>query len=213
MLLFGLLFCALAGIELGATAAGAIHLGDADAGGVPFFVIGINLAPWTAFAGFALLAAAARRSARAREAAADPLPALQPVLARIDASRAIGMGSDLPLYLGLTVAPDGRPGYRVDLNATVNLMDMDDYRVGRIIVAAHDPDRPWRVELLRNPSAEWSARAVLAKIDSAPVSTIPAKPFPVPATGLRRHRFRPGLYAMGLGLLASVAIFWSRFTG
>jgi hypothetical protein len=214
MFLFGLLLCALCGVGLGGLVAGAIHLGDTDGGGVVLFVLSINLAPWIGVAGFALLAAAQRRAIRAAEALLPPLPALQPVLARIEASRAIGEGPDLPLFLGLTVAPDDRPGYRVDIHATVNLMDMDDYRVGRVVVAAHDPDRPWRVEIPRRPSPEWSARAALAKIDTAPDSTRVGRPAPVRVTGkgVRTHRFRPGVYAAYLGMLASVAVFWPQFS-
>jgi hypothetical protein len=214
MFWFGLLLCALLGVELGGVVAGAIHLGDADASGVGLFVISVNLVPWTGLGGGALLAAAGRRAARATEAALPPLPALRPVLARIETSRAIGDGPDLPLFLSLTVAPDGAPGYRADIHATVNLMDMDDYKAGRIVVAAHDPDRPWRVALEIRPSAEWLGRAALAKIDSAPVSTLVGKPLPTRPPGERapRSRGRLGLYAVLLGLAVSVPLFWSQFT-
>jgi hypothetical protein len=213
MFWFGLLLCALFGVELGGTAAGAIHLADGAAGEISLFVISINLAPWTGLGGFGLLAGARHRAARAHEAATDgPLPALQPVLARIETARAVGEGPDIPLRLGLTISPDDRPGYRVDVGATVNLMDMHDYRVGRILVAAYDPDRPWRVQILP-PPADWAARAASAEIDSAPLSTLTVKPLPVPAeaVGTRRRRFRPGLYATAVGLLASVAVFWTEF--
>ena len=215
MFWFGLLLCALLGVDLGGTVAGAIHLTDDTGHGVALFVVCVNLVPWTGIGSIALLTLAGRRAARAAEAARPPLPALRPVLARIEASRALGDGPDLPLFLSLTVAPDGAPGYRADIHATVNLMDMDDYKAGRIVVAAHDPDRPWRVALEPRPSAEWRARAALAKIDSAPVSTLAARPLPVWPPGERapRSAARPGLYAVLLGLAASVPLFWNQFTG
>ena len=212
MFLFGLLLCALLGVESGGIVAGAIHLTDGTASGVGLFVISVNLVPWTAIGGVVVLTVAQRRSVRTAAGAALPLPVLLPVLARIETSRAVGEGPDLPLRLGLTVAPDDAPGYRAEIGATVNLMDMDDYKAGRIVVAAHDPDRPWRVALEPHPSAEWLARAALAKIDSAPLSTLAAAPVPPAGRTAPRRIARPGLQAVLVGLAASLPIFWTRFT-
>jgi hypothetical protein len=148
-------------------------------------------------------------------AAFGPLPALQPVLAKIEISRAVGEGPDFPVNLGLTVAPDDGPGYRVETSVTVNLMDMDRYRVGRVIVAAYDPAHPWRVQIQPlPPSPAWAERAAHAAVDSAPLSTLITKPVLVPASGpaKRRRGYRPGLYATCVGALASVAVFWTQFT-
>lgn len=210
MLVFGLLLCAITGVALGATSVGAAHLTDDSGSGVAYFVIGLNVAPWAAAAGFALLGAANARAIGRSRRSEPPLPELRPVLARIETSRAVGDGPDLPLRLGLTVAPEDRPGYRVEIGATVNLMDMDDYRVDRIVVAGYDPERPWRVEITRAPTAAWSGRAALAKIDSAPIDTLVSSPPPVPPTGrgVRSHPYRPGLYALLVGLAVSFPYFW-----
>jgi hypothetical protein len=213
MILFGLVLCGLFGAEIGGIAAGAMHLGN-GADGVTLFVVSINLAPWTGIAGFGLLAYGRSRATRALEVAIHgPLPALRPVLAKVETARAVGEGPDIPLRLGLTIAPDESPGYRVDVSKTVNLIDMNDYRVGRIIVAAYDPDRPWRVEIPL-PSAEWVARAAVAGIDSAPLDTLAVKPPPAPPVGFAaRLRAAPlGRFATLAGMLVSVAVFWKQFT-
>lgn len=215
---FGLLLCALLGVELGGVAAGVVQLtGDGGvAAGVVLVVVGANLVPWTGMAGFAAALKSRPRAQRLAErtAAAEIAAAVMlPALARIEGSQAVGEGPDLPLRLDLTVAPDGRPGYRAEIHATVNLMDLEDYRVGRIVVVEYDPDRLWRVKLLRSPSAELSSRAALAKIDSAPGSTLAVRPPSGPRTGPYRHPARAALLAVGLGLLGSVALFWQYFTG
>ena len=202
---FGLLLCTLLGVEIGGTVAGGLHLVDPGAAGVGLFVVGINLIPWTAIAGFALLFGSGRKAAGIAE-----VRTMHPALARIESSRAVGEGPDFAVRLDLTVAPDGRPGYRVWSTTTVNLMDMDDFRAGRIVVVDHDPEQPWRVQVRKRPTSEWAARAALAKIDSAPVETMEVEPKKV-ATA-RRRRARPGLLAMDVGLLLSVLLFWSEFS-
>ncbi|MEY9838640.1 hypothetical protein [Streptacidiphilus sp. EB103A] len=217
---FGLLCCALLGVEIGGVAAGAVHLTDpAFSSSVLLFVLGMNLIPWTGLIGFAAvrnsrskaerLAEQAERAERAKVEAAPKTPAL----ARIETSRAVGEGPDLPLLLDLTVAPDGRPGYRVEMHATVNLMDMDAYRAGCVIVVDHDPDRLWRVTLQHSPSPEWRSRATLAKLDSAPASTMVARPLPLPRPGAYRRPGRMGVRAMLVGMAISVGVFWPWFSG
>nr|WP_134004977.1 hypothetical protein [Streptomyces sp. 846.5] len=212
---FGLLCCALLGVEIGGVAAGAIHLTDpAFSDSVLLFVLSINLAPWTGLIGFAAVMGsrpkAERLAERAERAKIEAAPQV-PALARIEMSRAVGEGPDLPLLLDLTVVPDGRPGYRVEMHATVNLMDMDAYRAGCVVVVDHDPDRPWRVTLHRNPSPEWRSRAALAKLDSAPASTKVARPLPPPRPTAYRRPGRTGVRAMLVGMAISVGVFWHWF--
>jgi hypothetical protein len=216
MLWFGILLCAAMGIELGGVAAGALHLGDASGDSVLLFVICVNLVPWTGIAGISAIVGARKRASRPIETLREVLPTLEPVLAKIEASRAVGEGPDLPLMLELTVAPDALPGYRVEIRATVNLMDMDDYKVGRIVVARFDPYNLWRVEIppASTVSRDWADRAANAAIDSAPIETVVVKPRPAPVVrGALPLQYRLGKYATLLGALASVAIFWKQFTG
>ena len=70
-------------------------------------------------------------------------------MARIESSRAVGEGPEIPLQLDLTVAPTGRSAYRAHATAVVNLMDLEDYRTGRTVVVDHDPERPWDVRVRR----------------------------------------------------------------
>lgn len=216
MVWFGMVLCALFGVELGGVAAGAIHLTGPDGNMITLFVVCINLAPWTGLAGIGLLVNAGRRVDRKTEEPYLPLPPLQPVLAKIEASRAVGEGPDIPLRLDLTIAPDGSSGYRVEADVTVNLMDLDNYRVGRTVVAAYDPERPWRVEIPRTaPSFDWADRAANAAIDSAPIENRVTKPRPNTAL-VRKARpllYRLSKYSTFVGVAASVVLFWKQFTG
>ncbi|MEV7177483.1 hypothetical protein [Kitasatospora sp. NPDC093679] len=189
----GLALCVLFGGELGAVAAGI-----ADTG-VPLIVIGANLAPWTAMLGFALLLAGRRRR---QEAVAGPVRT-EAAMARIESSRAVGEGPEIPLQLDLTVAPTGRSAYRAHATAVVNLMDLEDYRAGRTVVVDHDPERPWDVRVRRRPGAEFAGRIALAKIDTAPVETRRS----APARTREAGGIRLGLLAALAGALLSLVPF------
>ncbi|PBC66118.1 hypothetical protein BX265_8562 [Streptomyces sp. TLI_235] len=198
----GLLLCALLGVELGGIAAG---IADSH---VPLIVISSNLAPWTAIGGFTLLAGGRRRRV---EAALGPVR-LETAMARIESSRAVGEGPDIPLQLDLTVAPTGRPAYRANATAVVNLMDLDEFRVGRTVVVDHDPERPWNVRVRRQPGAEFAGRVALAKIDTAPVETRRNAPSLADRKGGRPSGVTTGLLAVLAGALLSPVPFhglWS----
>ncbi|MGF1424930.1 hypothetical protein [Kitasatospora sp. LaBMicrA B282] len=205
----GLLLCALLGGEVGGMLTGFFV---SDTGlSITLIVVGANLAPWTGIGGFALLFRGRQRRAALRaRAAGEPAepPRPEPALARIESARATGEGPDIPLRLDLTVAPDGRPGYRAEATVVVNLMDLDDFRTGRIIVVDHDPVRPWNVQVRRNPGAAFAGRIALTKIDSAPPET--RQTAPAVSIGLRGADgagLRLGLLAAAGGLLLSLVAF------
>lgn len=196
MFWFGLALCLLLGGEVGTVLAGAV---DLDHGiGVTFFVVGVNLVPWTAIAGFGLLYGGLGR--RRGLGGSGPTEA---AAARIESAKATGDGPDLPLRLDLTVAPGNRSAFRVEARTVVNLMDLDDFRVGRVVVVDYEPARPWRVRVRRHPGAEWAARIETLQIDSAPAETRQTEP---PGTG--RGTARTGLAVAALGLLLSLWPFW-----
>ncbi|MFJ3793224.1 hypothetical protein [Kitasatospora sp. NPDC090091] len=201
----GLLLCVLLGGELGAIVAGIFA---SDVGwSVSLIVIGANLAPWTAMAGFALLLRGRRRPSVLAEKP-EP-PRLETAVARIEASRAVGEGPDIPLSLDLTVAPTGRSAYRADATAVVNLMDLDHFRVGRTIVVDHDPARLWDVRVHPRQGGEFAGRTSLTKIDTAPPETRQSAPARPTAADLTRRggALRPGLLATAAGALLSVLPF------
>ncbi|MFD5640448.1 hypothetical protein ACFWIP_01450 [Streptomyces anulatus] len=106
----------------------------------------------------------------------DP-PVTRTALARIEDLRATsGESADVPVDFRLTVAPDDRPAYRVNINEHINLVDIPVYRPRGIAVVEYRPDEPWEVRIVTRPTPEWSRRAEEAEIDSAPGSTLVEKP-------------------------------------
>ncbi|MGW7093215.1 hypothetical protein [Streptomyces sp. NPDC054874] len=107
-------------------------------------------------------------------------PVTRTALARIEDLRATsGESADVPVDFRLTVAPepaDGRPAYRVNITAHINLVDIPVYRPRSIAVVEYRPDEPWDVSIVTRPTREWSRRAEEAEIDSAPESTLVEKP-------------------------------------
>jgi hypothetical protein len=194
----GLVLWVLAGGALGSTTAGAFRLGDQDASGVAEFVIGINLLPWTALAGWGLLRAGHRK--RLGLGVLGPTTAAP---ARIESSRAIGEGPDFPVRLDLTVAPEHRQAFRVTATSSVNLMDLDRLQTGRTVLVDYDPRQPWRVTVRSDPGAEWVERISLAAIDTAPEASRQKEPV-TPAT--RRWTWY-ALAAMAVGC----ALWWTLF--
>ncbi|WP_052441067.1 hypothetical protein [Streptacidiphilus anmyonensis] len=200
----GLLLCVVLGVEAGGIVAGVLA---ADTGwSVTLIVVGANLAPWTGIAAFGLLLAGRRRR-HTSTAAVEP-PRWETVMARIESVRAVGDGPDVPLRLDLTVAPDGRPGCRVDASAVVNLMDLDDFRVGRTVVVDQDAAHPWEVRVHPRPPAGFAAHVAQARIDSAPSETRLTAPAPSsPPAGHGWGGVRAGLLAAALGAALSVVPF------
>ncbi|WP_406225255.1 hypothetical protein [Streptomyces anulatus] len=106
----------------------------------------------------------------------DP-PVTRTALARIEDLRATsGESADVPVDFRLTVAPDDRPAYRVNINEHINLVDIPVYRPRGIAVVEYRPDEPWEVRIVTRPTPEWSRRVEEAEIDSAPGSTLVEKP-------------------------------------
>ncbi|MFD4798260.1 hypothetical protein [Streptomyces anulatus] len=106
----------------------------------------------------------------------DP-PVTRTALARIEDLRATsGESADVPVDFRLTVAPDDRPAYRVNINEQINLVDIPVYRPRGTAVVEYRPDEPWEVRIVTRPTPEWSRRAEEAEIDSAPESTLVEKP-------------------------------------
>ncbi|WP_052442689.1 hypothetical protein [Streptacidiphilus neutrinimicus] len=204
----GLLLCVVLGVEAGGIVAGI--LADDTGWSVTLIVVGANLAPWTGIAAFALLLAGRRRRLAAAAGAVEP-PQWETVMARIESVRAVGDGPDVPLRLDLTVAPEDRPGCRVDATAVVNLMDLDDFRVGRTVVVDQDRAHPWEVRVHPRPPAAFAGQVALARIDSAPSETrlsAPARSLPA-AHGW--GGVRAGVLAALAGAVLSVLPFHGFF--
>ncbi|GAA1217488.1 hypothetical protein GCM10009665_04180 [Kitasatospora nipponensis] len=195
----GLLLCVLLGVEIGGVVAGIPGLGSGD---VALFVIGVNLVPWTAIAGLGLLYGGLRR----RRGLDRPGPT-RAAPAKVESSRAVSEGPDPRLLLDLTVAPADRPAYRVEVRVTVNIMDLDDFRAGRIVLVDYEPDRPWRVTARPRRDSEWTDRVLLAKIDSAPPETRLREPVRV---GGSATRF--AVPAVAAGILLSLGPLWSSWS-
>ncbi|MEU6606580.1 hypothetical protein ABZ922_16240 [Streptomyces shenzhenensis] len=110
---------------------------------------------------------------RVREAAVVPRTAL----AMIESLKAVGgESSDIPVRFELTVAPDDRPAYRVEITQDINLVDLPDYRPRGVVVVQYPPDRPWRVRIVKRPTPEWEDRAASARLDSVPGTARVAAP-------------------------------------
>ncbi|MGW0964491.1 hypothetical protein ACWD4K_37255 [Streptomyces gelaticus] len=124
----------------------------------PLFATGLVLP-----AVYGLLFFLAGTPRRAREAAVVPRTAL----AVIESLKAVGgESSDIPVRFELTVAPDDRPAYRVEITQDINLVDLPDYRPRGVLVVQYPPDRPWRVRIVKRPTPEWEDRAASARLDS-----------------------------------------------
>lgn len=128
-------------------------------------------------------------------------------LAKIETSQASGEAPTFAIHMGLTIAPDGLPAFRADARAAVNLMDVDAYKVGKLLVVTYDETKPWRVTVVGNPSPEWSHRAEHGAVDSAPWETRVEEPR---AAVVKRRRWgRVGSASMLAGIVAGLVFFIS----
>ncbi len=110
---------------------------------------------------------------RAREATIVPVVAL----AKIESVRAGGTETgDVPVDFVLTVAPDGAATFRTEITHGVNLIDLSDYRPGRVVLIQYPPGLPWKAKVVERMSPEWERRVAEAAIDSAPESSLVAAP-------------------------------------
>lgn len=109
-----------------------------------------------------------------------PKGAVEPqrtALALIESRRALSSESgDIPVQFELTVAPDEGRAYRVGVRQYINLVDVGDYRTRGIVVVTYSPERPWKVQIVTEPTPEWAWRAAEERIDSAPESTKAVEP-------------------------------------
>ncbi|WP_406633287.1 hypothetical protein [Amycolatopsis sp. WGS_07] len=166
-----LVFGFLTGIVIGATLCSLVVGVIVES--VPLFVAGLGIP-----LGYGILVYLGRLPRRTQEAAVV-------AVARIESLRAGGTETgDLPLDLVLTVAPDGAPSHRVAATHTVNLVDLPSYRKGDVLVVSYPPDRPWKVEILSDPTPEWQRRAANAVIEPAHESTLVHPPPEGCATGV-----------------------------
>ncbi|MEU3463808.1 hypothetical protein ABZ721_28140 [Streptomyces sp. NPDC006733] len=138
-----------------------------------------DAALWCAGGGLFALTVAAMTVVARRKRARTPPPEKQRALAMIESRRATSAeGADVPIAFVLTVAPDGGAAYRVRFTQRINLVDVPDYRPRGIVVVEYPADRPWAARIIAEPDAAWAARAVEARLDSAPESTEVAEPSP-----------------------------------
>ncbi|MFF2149263.1 hypothetical protein [Kitasatospora sp. NPDC058190] len=189
--------CVLLGGELGAVTAGFANLGTRAAVGL--IVAGLVLAPWTGLAGFTVL----HRVLRRRRGLHGP-PVMETAAAKIEAVREIREGEEVLLQLDLTVAPATRPAYRANAGVDVHLPEVNDYRVGHVVVIDYDTARPWRIVVRKQPGAAWAARLAAIRIDTAPPTTRRTAPH-------REHLGTAPLYltATTAGLLGSLWPLWA----
>ncbi|MFE3829433.1 hypothetical protein [Streptomyces sp. NPDC059092] len=160
---------------LGSLLTGAV-VGAAVASVVVGIIIGKAML-WGAGAGFflfvVLVTALSGRRARAR----TPRPEKRTALAMIESRRATnGELADVPVSFVLTVAAEDRPAYRVAFSQSINLVDLADYPLRRVVVVEYPANEPWDVRIVTRPDQEWARRAAEASMDSAPESTLVKNP-------------------------------------
>jgi hypothetical protein len=201
---FGIFWCFVAGVGLAAFVVGFPIAFSGDGTSGAYIAVGINVCWLSAVAGYGLLAARAGRTEQRTLAGTE---VRRTALAKIETSQASGEAPSFSIRMGLTIAPDGSPAFRADAMAAVNLMDVDAYKVGKLLVVTYDETKPWRVTVMRNPTPEWSQRAEHDAVDSAPPETQIAEPR---ATVVKRRRWaRAGSASMLLGIVAGLVFFIS----
>jgi hypothetical protein len=199
---FGLFWCFVAGVGFAAFVVGfpIAFSGDGIAGA--YIAVGINGFWISAAVGYSLLAGRAAQSEQRVLAGSE---VLRTALAKVETSHASGEAPSFSIRMGLTIAPDGLAAFRADATARVNLMDVDAYKVGKLLVVSYDETRPWRVTVVTSPTPEWARRAALGAIDSAPPETRVEEPR---ATAVERRRWgRAGTRSMLLGIAAGLVFF------
>ncbi|MEY9856100.1 hypothetical protein ABH935_001704 [Catenulispora sp. GAS73] len=146
---------------------------------VSMVVIALALLP-----GYGLLYALITYQSRARARAAAAAVVPRTALAMIESLEAVGgESSDIPVRFDLTVAPDDARSYRVEIRQDINLVALPDYRPRGIVVVEYPPDRPLKVRIVKQPTAEWAERAATASLDSAPGPAQKEEVSPASCTG------------------------------
>ena len=196
---FGVFWCFVAGVALAAFVVGFPITFAGNGVGGAYIAGGINVCWITAVAGYGLLAARAGRTEQRTLAGTE---VRRTALARIETSQASGEAPKFMIHMGLTIAADGVPAFRADTTAGVNLMDVDAYKVGKLLVVTYDETRPWRVSVVTNPTPEWSQRLAQGAVDSAPWETRVEEPR---AAVVKRRRWgRVGTTSMFAGFVVGL---------
>lgn len=155
-------------------------LGAVLSAAVACFVVGAVVAKWSVIGIGGVLVVATYVVAVIRELRngtagprdRPPDPVTLTALARIESRRATGGDTgDVPVEFDLTVQPEDGPAHRVTFSQGINLVDIPDYRPGRVVVVEYRSDQPWRPRIVADPEAEWAERAGAAALDTAPEST------------------------------------------
>jgi hypothetical protein len=199
---FGMFWCFVAGLGFAALLVGFPIAFSAGGSGGAYIAVGVNVWWLSALVGYGLLAA---RAAQTQQRAMAGTEVLRTALARIETSRASGEAPKFFIRMGLTIAPEGLPAFRADATVAVNLMEVDAYRVGKLLVVTYDETRPWRVTVVKNPTPEWSDRAAHGAVDSAPWETRVEEPRS--AVVARRRWGRAGSMSMLAGLVVGLGFF------
>lgn len=201
---FGLFWCFVSGVAFAAFVVGFPIAFSGDGSGGAYIAIGINVCWLSAVAGYGLLLA---RAARTERRTLSGTEVRRTALAKIETSQATGEAPTFSISMGLTIAADGVPAFRADATAAVNLMDVDAYKVGKLLVVTYDETKPWRVTVVTNPTPEWSDRLAHGAVDSAPRETQVVEPR---AAVVERRRWgRAGTTSMFVGLVVGLVFFIS----
>ncbi|MFE3599876.1 hypothetical protein [Streptomyces sp. NPDC059142] len=159
---------------------GGLLTGALTGAAVAAVVVGIIIGKavlWGAGAGFFVLVVLVTSLAGRRTRARAPAAERRRALAMIESRRATsGELADVPVSFVLTVAPEDRSAYRVAFSQSINLVDIADYPVRRVVVVEYPAHEPWDVTIVTRPDQEWARRAAEASMDSAPGSTLVKNP-------------------------------------
>lgn len=201
---FGVFWCCVAGAAFAAFVVGFPISFSGNGWGGAYIAVGINVCWLSALVGYGLLAA---RGARTGQRVLSGTEVRRTALAKIETSYATGEAPSFSIRMGLTIAPDGVPAFRADARASVNLMDVDAYKIGKLLVVTYDETKPWRVTVLTDPRPEWSLRVARGAVDSAPPETRVEEPR---AAVVERRRWgRVGTASMFVGFVVGMVFFIS----
>lgn len=203
---FGVFWCFVGGVAFAAFVVGFPIAFAGDGLGGTYIALGINVGWLSAAGGYLLLAT---RAGRTEQRALSGSEVRRTALARIETSQATGEAPTFSIRMGLTIAADGVSAFRADATAAVNLMDVDAYKVGKLLVVTYDELNPWRVTVVTNPTPEWSHRLAHDAVDSAPWETRVEEPR---AAVVRRRRWgRVGTASMSVGFAVGLVLFISTY--
>lgn len=201
---FGVLFCLISGAGLAAFVLGFTGEFSDDGSAGAYIAVGANVWWLSALLGYGLLAASAGRKVQ-RSFAETEVP--RTALARIESAQASAneQSTIFKIRMDVTIAAEGRAAFRADALVAANLMEVDAYKVGKLVVVTYDETRPWRVTVVKNPPPEWAQRLAHGAVDSAPAATKVAEPR---ASVVKKRRWsRIGSGSMAAGFAAGLVYF------